>query len=60
MALLCHCFRVSDRTVRAEAARGVSCPEELAERCGAGAGCGGCVDALAEVLRAHRDVVTAA
>ena len=53
MALLCHCFRVNDRKVRDEAARGVTCPEELGAVCGAGTRCGGCVESLRAVLSSY-------
>ena len=40
--IVCHCQAVSDRVVRS-AIRGGACDlDDVAERCGAGADCGGC------------------
>jgi bacterioferritin-associated ferredoxin len=40
--IVCHCQAVSDRVVRS-AIRGGACDlDEVAQRCGAGAHCGGC------------------
>jgi bacterioferritin-associated ferredoxin len=53
---VCHCRAVSDRAVQAAVDAGARSIEDLQERCGAGAECGGCHPALAELLGgdAHR------
>jgi bacterioferritin-associated ferredoxin len=48
--IVCHCHGVSDRRIRREARRGATCPEELAQRCGAGSDCGGCRPLLEDLL----------
>ena len=48
--LLCSCHAVSERTIRAAIASGAQTAEEIAERCGAGAKCGGCWPALYDLL----------
>ena len=59
---VCSCRAVTDRTVRAAIASGAQTVEEVADRCGAGARCGGCWPALAELLDEHaasRDITGA-
>jgi bacterioferritin-associated ferredoxin len=41
---------VSDRRIRREAKRGIACPDELAQRCGAGSDCGGCMPLIEDLL----------
>ncbi|MCI3950455.1 MAG: BFD-like [2Fe-2S] binding domain [Acidimicrobiales bacterium] len=48
--ILCHCRAVSDRVVRTAVATGACDLQEVAERCGAGARCGGCHPALMSLL----------
>ena len=48
--LVCHCHVVYADTVEAEIAAGAASPEELAQRCGAGATCGGCHGTLEDLL----------
>ena len=47
---VCHCRGITDRTIRAAIASGASTADKLAQRCGAGADCGGCHQALEELL----------
>lgn len=47
---VCSCQAVTDRTIRAAIASGARSIEDIAARCGAGARCGGCWPALAELL----------
>jgi bacterioferritin-associated ferredoxin len=58
---VCHCRAVTDHTIDHEVERGASSIEELAERCGAGAECGGCWPVLEELLDRGqtRELVTA-
>lgn len=50
MALICHCEAVGEQTILSVI--GPECVDigDLARRCGAGARCGGCHPALAELL----------
>ncbi len=48
--LVCHCNSVTDREIRASIQRGARCLESVERACGAGAGCGGCVGAVEELL----------
>jgi len=50
LVIVCHCHGVSDRRIRREARRGVACPDELAQRCGAGSDCGGCLATIEDLL----------
>jgi bacterioferritin-associated ferredoxin len=47
---VCHCRAVSDTVIRDHIACGVSCPDEIAMRCGAGADCGSCLPLIADLL----------
>ncbi|SNQ49450.1 BFD-like (2Fe-2S) protein [Frankia canadensis] len=48
--LVCSCFAVSDRTLRAVIAAGARDVDEIGERCDAGTGCGGCVEEIEDLL----------
>jgi len=50
LVIVCHCHGVSDRRIRREARRGIACPDELAQRCGAGSDCGGCLATIEDLL----------
>lgn len=50
--LVCHCMAVHERQVRDEVAGGAHDVVEVAERCGAGTVCGGCVPTIASLLSA--------
>lgn len=52
--ILCHCYGVSDRTVRRAIREGAGCRAEVTRACGAGAGCGGCHSAIEDVLDCER------
>jgi bacterioferritin-associated ferredoxin len=47
---VCSCRGVTDRTVQAAIASGAGTVEEIANRCGAGARCGGCWPELERLL----------
>ena len=54
---VCSCQAVTDRTIKAAIASGARTIDDIAARCGAGARCGGCWPALAELLDdAHEPV----
>jgi bacterioferritin-associated ferredoxin len=48
--MVCHCEAVNDGAIRAEIAEGALDPDALAERCGAGSRCGGCLTVVEELL----------
>jgi bacterioferritin-associated ferredoxin len=53
---VCICHGVTDNEINAEIATGARTEEEIGERCGAGTGCGTCVDKICALLGArHRD-----
>ncbi len=47
---ICLCRAVTESEVRSVVAEGASDTEQVVARCGAGTGCGGCRNALREVL----------
>ena len=49
---VCHCQAVTDGVVRASIEAGACTLADLVERCGAGAGCGGCHRVLQQLLAA--------
>ncbi|MEZ4288955.1 MAG: (2Fe-2S)-binding protein [Polyangiales bacterium] len=48
--IVCHCFGVTDRDIRAAVGRGANCTEDVKRECSAGGGCGGCAQAVQEVI----------
>jgi bacterioferritin-associated ferredoxin len=48
--IVCHCFRVSDREIRACAREGACNVSEVGNACEAGTGCGGCRPEIANIL----------
>lgn len=48
--LVCHCHVVNDRRIRAEIERGACDEFDIAQACGAGTDCGGCVPAITRLL----------
>lgn len=57
--IICHCMRVSDREIRQAARDGARSREDIGERCGAGACCGGCRPAIDEILAENGGVAVA-
>ncbi len=49
--LVCHCKRVSDRTIRAAVESGATCRSSVGQVCGAGTGCGGCVPEVERIIQ---------
>jgi bacterioferritin-associated ferredoxin len=56
--IVCHCNGVSDRAIRRSVRAGAVTPDLVARACGAGACCGGCVDAVQEILLAELETAT--
>lgn len=48
--IVCHCRVVNDATIREVIHAGARDRFEVAERCGAGGACGGCVPSVEELL----------
>lgn len=48
--VVCHCEAINDRTVRAAIEEGALDRESVTSRCGAGRDCGGCHDAIEDLL----------
>lgn len=48
--LVCQCEAVNDRRILAEIVEGAVCADQVAERCGAGARCGGCRPTIEALL----------
>jgi len=46
---VCHCKAVSDRHIRAVLDSGARDAEDVGVRCGAGTGCGGCVETVRQL-----------
>jgi bacterioferritin-associated ferredoxin len=56
--IVCHCRALSDRVIRA-AIEAAADEDDLAQRCGAGGKCGGCVPALRRLIAEHKTRDTA-
>jgi len=52
--IVCHCLAVNDRLIEAVAAGKSLTVEDVIERCGAGARCGGCRESIQQVLEEAR------
>ena len=48
--LVCHCKVVYDRDITQQMSRGARDPFDIADACGAGTVCGGCVPAICQLL----------
>ena len=52
--LVCHCHRISDRTVTLCVRGGASSADDVGRSCGAGTACGGCKPAIEAIVRGLR------
>jgi len=50
IVIVCHCRRVSDREIRTCVRQGAQTCHDVGEACGAGAECGGCHQAIEEIV----------
>jgi bacterioferritin-associated ferredoxin len=50
--VICHCELINDRTIAEVAAGARLTADDVAERCGAGSQCGGCLDSIERLLAA--------
>ena len=48
--IVCSCHAVTDREIQRAARAGARTPCQVAEMCGAGSSCGGCREAVHELL----------
>lgn len=48
--IVCHCLAINDRLIEAVAAGEPVTVEDVIDRCGAGARCGGCRESIQQVL----------
>jgi bacterioferritin-associated ferredoxin len=48
--MVCHCEAVNDAAIREEIAAGALDSDDLADRCGVGSRCGGCVSVVEQLL----------
>ena len=56
--LVCHCNGISDRTIRKAVRDGAGSVNDVSFACGAAACCGGCADAVQQIIHTeagHRD-----
>lgn len=51
--IVCHCEGTTDRDIRRAADGAGGTPAEVGRTCGAGQGCGGCLETIRELLREH-------
>jgi bacterioferritin-associated ferredoxin len=54
--IICHCLRISDRTIRTTVRDGAETREQVARACGAGSCCGSCRPAIDEIVGEERGV----
>jgi bacterioferritin-associated ferredoxin len=48
--IVCHCRCATDREIRRAVREGATSLREVGSRCGAGSACGGCADAVVEII----------
>ena len=48
--IICHCRKVTDRAICAAIREGATTEEHIAEMCGAGTCCGGCLPSVSEII----------
>jgi bacterioferritin-associated ferredoxin len=53
--IVCHCRRVCDRTIRAAIQAGACTEDAVAEACGAGSVCGGCLPLVEELIEEEQE-----
>jgi bacterioferritin-associated ferredoxin len=51
---VCICARVRERDLRSAIRTGARCEESVGEACGAGTGCGSCVDRICDIIDEER------
>ncbi len=56
--IVCHCHGVTDREIRDSVRCGARSCDDVADSCGAGSGCGGCQELVAEIVASERRHLT--
>jgi bacterioferritin-associated ferredoxin len=51
--IVCHCRAATDREIRRAVREGAATLREVGSRCGAASGCGGCAEAVIEIIAAE-------
>ena len=51
--IVCHCRSATDREIRRAVRDGASTLRDVGSRCGAASGCGGCAEAVIEIIAAE-------
>jgi bacterioferritin-associated ferredoxin len=55
---VCICARVREREVRSVIRRGARSEESVGDACGAGTGCGSCLDRICDLIEEERPAQT--
>jgi bacterioferritin-associated ferredoxin len=50
VALVCHCYGLNDRAIRAAIDAGATSADEIGVHCGTEGGCGGCGEVIERML----------
>jgi bacterioferritin-associated ferredoxin len=48
--IVCHCHRATDREIRRAVREGASSLREVGAHCGAASACGGCAEAVLDII----------
>jgi bacterioferritin-associated ferredoxin len=51
--IVCHCQAVTERVIRSAVRDGARCRRSVARACAAGRSCGGCVEAIDEIVHSE-------
>ncbi|RIK93780.1 MAG: 2Fe-2S ferredoxin [Proteobacteria bacterium] len=51
--IVCHCRSATDREIRRAVREGATSLREVSAHCGAASGCGGCAEAVVEIIGAE-------
>jgi len=52
--LVCHCHALTDRDIRRAVRTGAHTLDEVGAHCGAGTGCGGCREAVQDIVACEK------
>ena len=56
--LVCHCHALTDRDIRRAVRSGAHTLDEVGMHCGAGTGCGGCREAVQDIVACEKRRLT--
>lgn len=54
--IVCHCRCATDREIRRAVREGATSLRDVSSRCGAASGCGGCAEAVVEIMAAEMGI----